>query len=262
MNIFEETWAITPQFWTIIWVLVGLVALSLIVFFIFRKKDPTKKEVTTGQLVAEYAVESFDKFANELHGGTLKKFNPYFLTIFSFIAMSAIVSLFGFSNAGQSIMMTFSLALISFIGIFVIGIASKGVWGFIKGKYANPIELFGQFGPLLSLAIRLFGSSFAFAVILDIIPLILGGMGLEGVAAAFPVFGALYQWILIGLDFGLSLLQAYVFTVLTMMYWKGEQTGHPMNKTGRKSWKSEQKANRAAKKSAKAEKKSGKTVAV
>lgn len=249
------SWELTPQFWTIIWVLIATVTLSLIIFYIFKKKDPTKKEVTTGQVMAEYAIEGFDKFANDMHGGRLTKLNPYFLTIFVFIAMSAIVSLFGFSNAGQSIMMTFSLALISFIGIFIIGIASKGLWGFVREKYSNPLELFGQFGPLLSLAIRLFGSSFAFAVILDLIPLILSGLGMEGIAASWPIFGSLYQWVLLGLDFGLSMLQAYVFTVLTMMYWKGEASEYKMNKEGRAKHKADHRATKAAKKEAKIQRK-------
>lgn len=154
------------------------------VYFIFKKKDPTSKKVTTGQVIAETAIDGFENFANDMHGGSLKKFNPYFFTIFIFIAMSAVIGLFGFNSAAQSITMTFSLALISFIGIFVVGIGTKGLIGFVKDKYANPLELFGQIGPLLSLAIRLFGSTFAFAVILDLIPLILGGLGMEGVAAA------------------------------------------------------------------------------
>ena len=103
----------------------------------------------------------------------------------------------------------------------------------IKGKYINPLELFSQFGPLLSLAIRLFGSSFAFAVILNLIPIILTGIGLESLAATWPLFGAFYQWILIAVDLGFSFLQAYVFFVLTLMYWKQELPEHDKKRKAR-----------------------------
>jgi F-type H+-transporting ATPase subunit a len=170
------------------------------------------------------------------------------------IAMGSVVGLFGFENPATSIWYTLGLASISFIGIYVVGITANGIWGFIRHKYANPLELFTQFAPLLSLSVRLFGSTFAFAVILNLVPILLESMGLGAVAAAYPVFASVWHWVLVAGDFALSMIQAYVFMVLTMMYWKQEQPEHERKKSAKAAAKAEARAKKkAAKESARIE---------
>jgi F-type H+-transporting ATPase subunit a len=62
-------------------------------------------------------------------------------------------------------MFTLPLALITFIGIYVVGIGTMGFIHFCKHKYSNPLEIIGQFLPLLSMSIRLFAATLAGAII-------------------------------------------------------------------------------------------------
>jgi len=103
------------------------VVLSLVVFYVFRKKDPKKPPSNGVQIAAETAIDSFEKMSHTLTGGRLQKAYPYFFTLFMILIFSAAFSLFGYASATQSIMMTFSLGLITFIGIYVIGITTKGI---------------------------------------------------------------------------------------------------------------------------------------
>jgi F0F1-type ATP synthase membrane subunit a len=43
------------------------------------------------------------------------------------IAMGSVIGLLGFENPATSLMYTFGLAVISFVGIFVIGITANGI---------------------------------------------------------------------------------------------------------------------------------------
>jgi F-type H+-transporting ATPase subunit a len=99
----------------------------LVVFFVFRKKDPKKAPTSNTQLVAEQVIDGFDNFASEMTGGKLQKAYPYFFTVFLMIAMGTVFGLLGFENPATSLMYTFGLATISFLGIFVVGITANGI---------------------------------------------------------------------------------------------------------------------------------------
>ena len=65
--------------------------------------------------------------ATDMMGGKLQKAYPFFLTLIIMIAMGPIIGLFGFENPATTLFYTIGLALISFIGIYVVGIVSHGL---------------------------------------------------------------------------------------------------------------------------------------
>ena len=235
-----------PQFWGVIWVTIGVTALALVVYFVFRKKDPKKPPTSNTQAVAEAVIDGFDKMASDMMGGRLQKMYPFFLTVIIMIAMGPIISLFGFENPATTLFYTMGLALISFIGIYVVGIVSQGLWSFLRHKYINPLELLSQFGPLISLSVRLFGSTFAFAVILQVVPILLQGMWLENLAVTWPIFASIFHWVLVAGDFALAMIQAYVFMTLTMMYWRQEIPDHEKKKSAKAAARAEARAKKEA----------------
>ncbi|RKX67133.1 MAG: hypothetical protein DRP42_01350 [Tenericutes bacterium] len=81
-----------------------------------------------------------------------------------------------------------TLGFITFIGIYVVGIATRGLLRFGKEKYKNPIEIFTQISPLLSISMRLFGATVATAVLFNLMTIILEGVGRTDFAAIWPAF--------------------------------------------------------------------------
>ena len=237
-------WVLGPVFWGVMWVTIAVAILALVVYFVFRKKDPKKPPTSNTQAVTEAVIDGFENMANDMMGGKLQKMYPFFFTLIIMIAMGPIIGLFGFENPAMTLMYTFGLALISFIGIYVVGIVSQGLWHFLRHKYANPLELLSQFGPLISLSVRLFGSTFAFAVILSLIPIILDGLGLTNLAVTWPVFASVFHWVLVAGDFALAMIQAYVFMTLTMMYWRQEIPDHEKKKSAKAAARAEARAKR------------------
>jgi F-type H+-transporting ATPase subunit a len=120
------------------------------------------------------------------------------------------------------IIVTFGLAIVVFIGVTIIGFVRHGTH-YLRMFFPHgapwptaiilvPIELISYCSRPFSLAIRLFANMTVGHIILKV-------MG--GFVVALGIFGILPMAFLGGvtvLEFGIALLQAYVFTVLTCIY--------------------------------------------
>jgi F-type H+-transporting ATPase subunit a len=151
-----------------------------------------------------------------------KKYMSYLLTIFFFILFLNIFGLMPFGiNATGNLTITFSLAIITFLITNLT--ANKNYWGHIfwmpgvpkvMRLVLAPIELLGVFIKPFSLMIRLYANIFAGHIVL---------MSIIGLMFIFK------SWIGSSLSFGLSFalsileilvafLQAYIFTMLSALY--------------------------------------------
>ncbi len=173
----------------------------------------------------ELYYEGFISMLDGLSGGKNKWSYVYLFTLFNFIFINCLVPWIGFESAATSIMFTFPLALVTFIGIYVIGIGTMGVVQFCRHKYSNPMELVLQFAPLISMSIRLFAATLAGAIIGNVPWIIVQGITgpayLPGneVATWTPAVQMLVMWVWKILDTLLSLIQAFVFMTLTVIFW-------------------------------------------
>lgn len=220
---------------------------SIYVFVILpqeRGKAPTNKLAC---LLEGYYV-GFVNILDGLSNGKNKWAYAYFFTLFNFIFINCLMPWIGFESAATSIMFTLPLALVTFIMIYIIGIGTKGVIDFCKHKYANPLDILLQFAPLLSMSVRLFASSLAGAVISNIPWIIIQGImvnddnPLSGneFALWMPIIQILVLWVWKILDTGLSLIQAFVFMTLTIIFW-GMDTGETWSRKERAKLKKEKK---------------------
>ncbi len=204
------------------WILILFTGFAIMIKLSFRNAAPDK-EPGTIQLLVENFVTGFDNLMDGVTGGRLKKAYPYLLSLFLFLLFTVFLTFFGFESPAIYPLFTFTLGMVTFIGIYVIGIIYQGLWGFIKHKYKNPMELVQQFAPLLSISIRLFGATFGFSIIMVILPIILKSFGMEVVVNLYLPFIALpVGWILKSADIFLSLIQSFVFVMLTVTYWSLE----------------------------------------
>lgn len=169
-----------------------------------------------GQNFLELIVDGLEKFMVDITGPEGKAFFPFIATIFLYIFVSNLLGLIpGFFSPTANINTTLSMALCTFILTHAIGIKFHGIT-YIK-HFFGPIwalaplmfviELIGHLARVMSLTVRLFGNIFGKEKVLGII-FALAGLYL----APLPI---LFLGILV------SLIQAVVFMLLSIMYFAG-----------------------------------------
>jgi ATP synthase subunit 6 len=163
-----------------------------------------------------------------------KKGLPYFPFVFSLFSFLLVTNLFGilpitFTSTSHFII-TFGLSVSVFIGVTVIGFQTHGLHFFsfllppgaplILAPFLVVLELVSYSFRAISLGVRLFANMMAGHTLVHILCgfsweiLIAGGFILK-CASLVPMAVVIA---LIGLEIGVAILQAYVFTILTCIY--------------------------------------------
>jgi F-type H+-transporting ATPase subunit a len=180
------------------------------------------KLIPTGaQNVLETIGEAMLKLAEENIGHHYyKTFFPLIATLFSYILLCNFMGLIpGFISPTSNINMTASMAIPVFFATHIFGVRAHGV-GYIKhflgpvrSIYALPlmmlmfiIEIIGHLARPLTLSVRLFGNMVAKHIILLVL------------AVLAP---AIIPMAILGLGVLVSVVQAFVFTLLTTLYLSG-----------------------------------------
>jgi len=169
------------------------------------------------QNVFETVVSGLEEFMVDVTGEEGRAFFPFIATIFLFIMSCNLMGLFpGFHSATANINTTLALALCTFVYTHYLGIKYHGA-KYIK-HFMGPIpalaplffiiEIIGHFARVLSLTLRLFGNIMGEDLVLAIL-LLLAGVYLAPVV--IMSFLAVFT----------SVVQAFVFTLLSMMYFAG-----------------------------------------
>jgi len=167
---------------------------------------------------------------NDNVGSTAKSFFPYVFTLFTFILISNVIGLVPYSFTVTShLIVTFALALATFIGINLICIREHGInilslflppgSSMALALLLVPIELVSYIFRPISLSVRLFANMMAGHTLLKVIAgfawtMMLAGGGFA-IAHTIPL---ILLVILMFLEFGVAIIQAYVFTILTCIY--------------------------------------------
>lgn len=236
--------SIRPQIFSII-----VVAAILAIFFIvYHKKSKNLKpdQAPTGYLLAvEIYVSYFRNMVAEILGPKFDKITPLFIFIFSYVLVSNLIGVFGLDNPTASYTVTLSMTLIMYVGVWVVGFKFQKL-SYLKnfclkvttksGKqipvFINPLEVMSNIAPLISMSFRLWGNITAGSIIITLwffftnyvwmkVPVI-GVINLLGGLTGAPIRA--YFDLLSGL------IQALVFTMLTMVYWtmaKGDDDSKP-----------------------------------
>lgn len=211
---------------------VGLAAL----FFNWAMK-PAALVPNRAQVVAEGAYGFIHGMLRDAAGEEgVKKFLPLVFTLFLFIFMSNMLSLFPgffavhhvFAPTSQ-LVVTAALALIVFTTVIVVGVSKNGLkffklfapsgvpWYLLL--IVTPIEVISFFSRPLSHAVRLWANILAGHILLKVfagfVPSLaaFGALGVLGSVLPLAMTVALY-----GLEFLVAFLQAYVFAILTCIY--------------------------------------------
>ena len=157
-------------------------------------------------------------------------FFPLIFVLFLFILACNLIGMIPYSFTVTShLIVTFSLALTTFLGFNIIGVQRHKL-NFLSLLLPSgaslalvpllvPIELVSYVFRVISLPVRLFANMMAGHTLLKVIAgfawLMVNLGGLMFIIHFIPLFLLV---LLVGLEFGVAMIQAYVFTILTCMY--------------------------------------------
>ncbi|WP_280517626.1 F0F1 ATP synthase subunit A [Falsirhodobacter halotolerans] len=177
---------------------------------------------TRSQSVAEMAYGLIHNMVHDVVGKDGAKYFPYIMTLFLFVLFANLLGLVPASFTTTShVAVTATLALMVFVSVTVIGFVRKGP-GFLKLFWVEAaplpvrpilavIELISYFVRPVSHSVRLAGTMMAGHAVLKVFA------GFASIVLISPVaIGAVTA--IYGLELLVSLVQAYVFTILTCVY--------------------------------------------
>lgn len=172
------------------------------------------------QAAAEWGMSALETLLAEMTGANGQRYIPLVATIAIFVLAANLMAAVPFVEAPTADINTpIALALVVFFSVHYFGVRELGFGGYVR-KFAQPLVLFlpinvlGHLTRTLSLAIRLFGNMVSHQIIVAILLLILPLV----VPAVLEIFGLF-----------IGVLQAYIFTILTIVYIGGavRATGEP-----------------------------------
>jgi F-type H+-transporting ATPase subunit a len=198
------------------WVIYSWFVMILLIVFAFLAVRKIDMIPSKAQNVFEIIISGMEEFMVDITGEEGRKFFPLIATVFLYVATCNLLGLVpGFFPPTASINTTLSCALTVVIFTHVIGVKFHGA-KYIK-HFLGPvgwlspliliIELIGHFARILSLSIRLFGNITGHELVLGILFLLAGAA-----FAPLPIMA---------LGIFVALLQAFVFFLLSIIYFAG-----------------------------------------
>jgi F-type H+-transporting ATPase subunit a len=206
--------------------------LSTLLIIVFLLKATSKKLLIPSktQVLAETLFNFVNNIIKETIGEEGKKFFPLIFSIFLFIFMCNALGLtpYSFTSTSQ-IAVNFALATIAFLTITIYAIIRNGFSGFLHMFLPSGVpvliaplifvlELISFLIRPITLSVRLFANMVAGHVLLKVIAGFIVSKGL-----VFGTIPLLFAIAMIGFEFFVAGLQAYIFAILVATY-LGETT--------------------------------------
>jgi F-type H+-transporting ATPase subunit a len=203
-----------------------IVMALLVLFFIAARISLNVERPGTIQHTAEWVHEFVGGQAEQIIGHGYERFMPFVTTILLFVLICNCFGLFpGFETPTADPVVPLGLALLTFVYYNWYGVREQGPVGYVKhfmgpiwwvAPLLFPIEIISHLARIMSLTIRLYANMLAS----DLLTL-----------AFFSMIPVVVPVIFLGLHFGVSLIQAYIFMLLSMIYLSmavahDEETGH------------------------------------
>lgn len=189
-----------------------LVAAALIAFFLIVRMTLSVEKPNPGQQIAEMIHEFSGGQADQVIGHGYEKFQAFVTCIFLFVLINNLLGLIpGVETPTKSPWVPLGLAVLTFVYYHFNGFKASGI-GYVKQFLGPvwwiawllfPIEIISHCARVMSLTIRLYANMFAS----DLVSLVFFSLIPLAVPAVF-----------LGLHFFVSIIQAYIFMLLSMIY--------------------------------------------
>jgi len=190
-----------------------LVAGGLIAFFVFVRLTLSVEKPNPAQQTAELIHEFTGSNGEQIIGHGYERFQAFVTCIFLFVVINNLLGLIpGIETPTKSPSVPLGIALLTFLYYNFHGIRVQGVVGYLKhfagpiwwiAPLLFPIEIISHCARVMSLTIRLYANMLAS----DLVALVFFSLMPLAIPAIF-----------LGLHFAVSLIQAYVFMLLAMIY--------------------------------------------
>ena len=194
------------------WIIMAIVSALFIIFGRRLQVRPTRF-----QNALEWVVEAIDHLIASMIPHQSRVLLPVVGTLAVFIAASNLGGLIpGLHSPTTDLSTPLALAIVVFFSVHYYGIRQKGLIGHLR-HYVEPIfimlpiEVASEFARTMSLTFRLFGNILGEEIVIAVLFLIL--------PALIPVPIMLFSIFT-------SVIQAYVFTLLTVVYISGAVQAH------------------------------------
>ena len=207
------------------WIVIVLVAILCRVLTHGMKVRPTGKR----QLIAEFIVEKATNFVKTNMGDRFAPFAPFIAALMALSAFSSLMSIFGMFSPTSDLNTIAGWAVVVFVMITYYKLKG-GLGGYLKSFtqpifVLTPFNIISELATPISMMFRHFGNICSGSVIMTLVYAALSVLSaavfrwLPGALREFPffqigipvVFSAYFD------IFG-ALLQAFIFSMLTMMY--------------------------------------------
>ncbi|MHB1023289.1 MAG: F0F1 ATP synthase subunit A [Acidobacteriaceae bacterium] len=192
----------------------------LLVFFIVVRLTLNVEKPGSVQQIAELMNEFVSEQGDSIIGHGYERFVPFLAVIFLFVILCNFMGLLpGVDTPTANPTVPLGIALVTFLYYHWHGVRAKGPIGYAKhflgplwwiAPLMLPIEIISHLARILSLTIRLYANMFAS----DLLTLIF-----------FSLFPFALPVVFLGLHFGVSVIQAYVFMLLATIY-LGQAVAH------------------------------------
>ncbi len=190
-----------------------LLGFLMLVFFVIVRVTLSVEKPGVPQQFAEMMHEFIGGQAESIIGHNYSRFQSFVTMIFVFILSCNLIGLIpGINSPTELEAVTLALATATFIYYNYYGIKEQGLWGYIKhfagpvwwlAPLIFPIEIVSHFARIMSLSVRLYANMFAGGLV----TLVFFSLVPIGVPVVF-----------LGLHLLVSVVQAFVFTLLVMIY--------------------------------------------
>lgn len=186
-----------------------LMALLVGVSWLVTRNLKTDADISPGQNVLEAIVVLVRDQIREVSQDNPGRYVPFIGTLFIFIATATLLSIVpGFRTPTGSLSTTAALAICVFVAVPVFGISQQGLREYLRqylrpSPFMLPFNIIGEFSRTLALAVRLFGNVMSGTMI--------AGILLAIVPLLFPVIMDAFSLLT-------GLIQAYIFSILAMVY--------------------------------------------
>jgi F-type H+-transporting ATPase subunit a len=190
-----------------------LVAAGLIAFFLLVRLTLAVEKPNPAQQIAEMIHEFTGSQADQIIGHGYERFQAFVTCIFLFVVINNLLGLVpGLETPTGQPWVPLGIAVLTFLYYNFYGVREKGFKGYLK-EFAGPlwwiaplllpIEIISHLARIMSLTIRLYANMLAS----DLVTLVF-----------FSLIPVVVPSIFLGLHFAVSIIQAYIFMVLTMIY--------------------------------------------
>jgi len=190
-----------------------MVATGLIAFFLLVRMTLSVEKPNAAQQIAEMIHEFTGSSADQIIGHNYERFQAFTTCIFLFVVLNNLLGLIpGIVTPTSVPVVPLGIALCTFVYYHFYGLKEQGFVGYMK-HFAGPIwwiswllfpiEIISHCARVMSLTIRLYANMYAS----DLVTLAFFSLIPVGVPAVF-----------LGLHAMVSIIQAYVFMLLAMIY--------------------------------------------